>query len=165
MIFDSMAPGRVPSSIGVPDIRYMQHTSASTFKYGAVLVYNAGEVEEGGADPTPIVGISLAPAGKAPGYEAANNPVVSTGRQRKLSVAIANRQTVFIAGLVNTGVRVVPDIANVGVLYGLVKIGNNWFVDEAEVVNTRVEVIDFSDLYGVSGGVFFKFMEAHLANP
>lgn len=167
MIGDSMAPGKVPASIGVPEMQYMQHTSASVFKYGAVLIFNTGEVEEGGADPTGIVGTSLAPAGKAPGYEAANNPVVSTGRQRKIAVARANRTTLFVAGLVNgSSARVTPDISLVGNTYGITKYGNNWFVDKNKTgASARVEVVAFDDLWGTNGVVFFKWMEAHLATP
>jgi hypothetical protein len=166
MIFDTMLPGKVPSSIGVPEIQYMQHTSGSAFKLGAPLIYNAGEVEEGGADPTGIVGISLAPAGKAPGYEASNNPVVSTGRQRKVAVAKANRLTHFIAGVVNgSAVRIVPLITYMNGQYGITKYGNNWFVDISKTVAVRVEVIGFDDMWGTLGGVTFKWLEAHIAAP
>lgn len=167
-IFGSMAPARVPSSIGVPDVQYMPHTSGSTFKFGAVVIFNTGEVEEGAANPTGIVGTSLAPAGKAPGYEAANNPVVSTGRQRKVAIARANRLTVFAAGMVNgSSTRITPLRAYVGVTYGITKYGNDWFIDISKTggANDRVRVIDIDDTFGANGGAFFKFLEANLATP
>jgi hypothetical protein len=168
MIFDTMLPARVPSSIGVPDIQYLQHTSGSTFKLGAILVYNTGEVEEAGTNPTTgIVGISLAPAGQAPGYNAANSPVVSTGRQRKVAVARANRQTVFLAGCVNnSSTRITPLISYVGNQYGVTKHGNNWFVDiNKSGANQVVRVVGYDDMWGTNGGLYFKFLESTLATP
>lgn len=168
MIFDTMLPARVPSSLGVPDTQYMQHTSAASFKLGAPVVFNASEVEEAAANPTTgVVGISLAPAGKAPGYEAANNPVVSTGRQRKVAIARANRLTVFLAGMVNgSSTRITPLITYVGASYGITKYGNNWFVDISKSAsNLVVKVIGIDDTWGTNGGCFFKFLESTLATP
>lgn len=168
MIFDSMLPARVPSGTGVPDIQYLQHTSGATFKLGAIVVFSSGEVDEAAANPTTgIVGVSLAPAGQAPGYNAANNPVVSTGRQRKVAIARANRQTVFLAGVVNgSSTRIIPLITYVGVSYGVTKYGNNWFVDISKSAsNLVVKVVGYDDNWGTNGGVYFKFLESTLATP
>ena len=44
MYGDRFLPARVPSSIGVPQIQYMQHTSGYAGILGSVLVFSSGEV-------------------------------------------------------------------------------------------------------------------------
>jgi hypothetical protein len=164
MIGDRFLPARVPAGSGVPDIQYLQHTSGYAGILGSVLVFSSGEVAVGGADPTPIVGVALAAANTAPGYNAQNNPAVFTGRERKIAVARANRSTVFIGYLTNgSSTKVAPTIANVGISYGITAYSNIWTVDTAKTgASERVTVIGIDLL---NNTVFFKFKEAHLATP
>lgn len=158
-------PARIPSG-EAPDVQSMQHDSAETFKNGAVLIYesgNTGEVVEGGADPTPIVGVALQDADSGPGWDMGHSPTQVTGRVQEVSVAKANRVTVFSGRMVNGATDpVTPALTDIGKLYGVLKSGNDWVVDQAETSNTRVEITDVDIDNKV---VFFKWMEAHLAVP
>ena len=160
-------PARLP--IGeAPEVQSMQYDSAQTFKTGAVLIYeggNTGEVVEGGADPTPIVGVALADADSGPGYGLGHSADVLqvTGRVQEVSVAKANRATVFSGRMVSGATDpVTPALTDIGKVYGVVKTGNDWTVDQAEAVNTRVKIVDVDIDNKV---VFFRWMEAHLAVP
>jgi hypothetical protein len=164
MFGDRFLPARVPSSIGVPDIQYLQHTSGYAGILGSVVVFSSGEIAVAGADPTGIVGVALAAANTAPGYNMQNNPTVITGRQRKIAVARANRITVFVGYLTtSSSTKVNPTIANVGVSYGITAYSGIWTVDTGKTGATeRVTVIDFEPL---TNSVLFKFKEAALATP
>jgi hypothetical protein len=145
----------------------MVYTTGQTFKKGAVLIYDGvtGRVIEGGADPTPIVGIATEHADSKPGFGVghASQVVATTGRVEEVTVAKANRNTVFSGRMVNGATDpVTPVQADVNKLYGLLKTGEDWVVDQADVTNTRVEITDFD---ADSRIVLFKFMEAHLAAP
>ena len=147
---------------GIPEVQYMQHTSGSTFIRGAVLVYSSGEVAEGGANPTEIVGVALADAGSAPGYNAANSPSPITGRAAKVAVARAAATTVFKATLTNnSSTRIAPAVADIGVQYGLTAYSGVWTVDKNKTGgNARVEVvgIDLDQNY-----VLFKFLNSAIS--
>lgn len=145
-----------------PEVQSMQYDVAQTFKKGAVLVYEGGatgEVIEGAADPAAIVGVSLEAADSKPGFGVGNasTVVATTGRAQEVSVAKANRQTIF-TGRGSSA----PALTDIGVAYGIVKSGDDWIVDKADVVNTRVRVIDVD----VDNALFFfRFLESALAQP
>lgn len=162
MLGDRFRVARVPASIGVEEIRYLQHTSGYAGVLGSVLVYSSGEVAVAGANPTSgIVGVALAPANSAPGYGVANNPTVFTGRNRKIAVAIANRNTVFSGYCTNgSSTKVTPTIANVGVTYGITAYSGIWTIDLANT-NDCVEVVGWDDL---TGATFFRFMTSAIVN-
>jgi hypothetical protein len=160
-----IAPARIP--VGeVPEVQSMRYDVDEDFKEGAVLVYEGGatgELIEDDSDPTPIVGVALEAANSKPGYDMGHSPTVVTGRVQEVSVAKANRSTTFSGRMVNGAVDpVTPALTDIGVLYGLAKVGNDWVVNQAETSATRVMVtdIDIPNKF-----VLFKFMEAHLANP
>jgi hypothetical protein len=164
MFGDRFMPARVPASVGVPNIQYLQHTSGYTGVLGSVVIFTAGEIAVAGADPTGIVGVALAPANSAPGFGVQNNPVVFTGRRRNIAVARADRTTVFVGYLTNgSSAKVNPAIADQGVGYGITAYSGIWTVDKAKTgASERVTVIGFDDL---TNSVFFKFKEAALATP
>lgn len=158
-------PARVPNG-RVPNIRYLQTVAApaSTFILGAVLAFTAGEVDTAGADPASIVGVALARKDSAPGFEAANNPTTSTGRQRKVAVAIADRVTIFGGTLTNnSSTRIAPVQADLGAAYGITAYSGIWTVDKNKTAGSaRVRVVDIDTINNL---VFFKFLEANLALP
>jgi hypothetical protein len=155
-------PARFSPGI-VPLVNSKQYTTGQTFKKGAVLIYTAaGEVSEGGADPTPIAGVSLEAAGSKPGFDAANSPTQFTGRVQEVSMAMADRITTWTGRMTNAGVDVVPTQTMIDELYGIVKVGNDWTIDQTDVVNTRLEIVDID----IDNKIFFfKWLEAQLANP
>ena len=164
-----MVPARMPFS-AAPEVTTLQYTTGQTFIKGAVLVYdsggNQGNVIEGGANPTPIVGVALeAPASK-PGFSVNfdSTVVARTGTVTKVSVAKANRLTVFSSRMVNGGTDpVTPANTDIGVAYGILKTGaGEWVVDQSNVATTRVRIIAIDASLFV---VFFRFLEANLAQP
>lgn len=158
-------PAIIPTNSS-PEVDGMIYTPGQTFLKGAVLIYNAGNVTEGGADPTGIVGIALADAASGPGLSLSFDSKVNarTGTFLGVSVAKANRMTVFSGRMVNGGTDpVTPVAADIGTAYGLLKTGaNEWVVDQAEVVNTRLRItkIDIGNKI-----VYFRFLEANLGQP
>ena len=159
-------PARFPSG-EIPQVQSMFYTTGQTFKKGAVLIYNAGgsgAVEEGGADPTPIVGVALEPAGSKPGFDAANSPTVFTGRVQEVSVAKADAVTIWSGRGVNGATDpVIPLLTHINESYGLLKTAaGEWVIDFAETVNTRLMIIDID----VDNNIFFfKWLAAQLAQP
>lgn len=155
-----MQPARTPR--GVEAIRGLAYTG--TVYRGSVLIYNAGNVQVGGVDPTNIMGVALQASDTNPGYAAANNPTTITGRSAVISVATADRVTVFSAAMTNgSSTRVAPVAADVGVSYGLTAYTNIWTVDRAKVgVLARVQVIGY-DTGGLTNMVFFKFLESAIS--
>jgi len=146
----------------------MVYDSAQTFLRGAVLIMDTdGEVIEASADPVAaIVGIALENYDSKPGYDAANSPSAYTGRVREVSVAKANRSTIFSGRLVTTaGADVAPDQANIGVDYAVVKVSNDWCVDESDESNVSVRVIDIDIADSDNRIVFFRFLDSVLAEP
>ena len=157
-----MQPARTPSG-QVFDVQALQSVSGATFLRGAVLTFTSGEVNEGGTNPTPIVGVALQAADTNPGFAAANNPSPITGRQRKVSTARANDVTVFSATLTNgSSTRIAPVQADVGAQYGITAYSGVWTVDKNKTsTNARVTIVDIDTALNV---VFFKFMDSHLAS-
>lgn len=143
--------------------------SGETFKLGAPLTINAGEVDELDTDDvTLIIGVAGAGNQSAFGYDAGDSPTVVTGREDTVPVFVAGRPVVFTGQLSNgTASLVLPDAANVGVAYGLIKQADGtWTVDEADTSNKVVTVIGFvlqgpqcSDPFGQ---VSFKFLPSTL---
>lgn len=143
--------------------------SGETFVGGAPLTINAGEVDEIDTDDvTLIVGVAASKNASAFGYDMADSPTVVTGRVDTVPVFRATRDTVFQGQLSNgTSNLVLPDNANVGVAYGVIKQSDGtWTVDEADTTNDVVTVIDYvlpgaecSDPFGL---VYFKFLQSTL---
>lgn len=151
----------------VPQVQSIQYATGQVFLKGALVVDSVnGELVECGADPVSILGVTLEPCGGKPGYGVPNadQVTVTTGRQQEVSVAIADRDTQFSGRAVNGGTDpVVPLQTHIGEKYGVAKVGNDWVIDMAETVATRIQITDV-DLYG-NNLFLFKFLEANLARP
>ena len=146
-----------------PVVRWLAYTG--TIVRGEPVIYDTGNVKVAGANPTAIVGVALQANDSGPGFNQANSPVVSTYRQSKMSIAMANRETVFRGKLTNgSSTRIAPVAADVGVVYGITAYSNVWTVDKNKTGgDARVQVVGFDDL---TNEVFFKFLEAAItANP
>jgi hypothetical protein len=162
-------PARMPAA-AAPEVTTLDYATGQTFIKGAVLAYEAGptgKVVEAGANPAAIVGVALeAPASK-PGFSVNfdSTVVARTGTVTKVSIAKANRMTVFSGRLVNGGTDpVTPALTDISAQYGITKSGaGEWYVDQAKTgANARVEVVAIDvDLKLV----LFKFLEANLAQP
>lgn len=148
---------------GVPSVLSVAYTTGQTFKKGAIVIYvAAGTVSEAGADPALVCGIALEDAGSKPGFDAANSPTVITGRVQEVSIAVADRHTIFSMRGENAGVIQTPLQTNIDEVYGVVKVGNDWVLDLSETVATVFEVVDID----VDNRIFFcKFMESRIQTP
>ena len=143
--------------------------SGEDFILGAPLTINAGEVDEIDTnDVTLIVGVAGAADASAYGYDMADSPTVITGRANTVPVWRATRDVVFVGQLSNgTTSLVVPDAANVGEDYGVIRQSDGtWTIDEADTTNVVATVIDFvtqgpecADAFGL---VYFKFLQSTL---
>lgn len=151
----------------VPQVQSMQYATGQVFKKGALVVDNAnGEIVECGADPVSILGVALENCDSKPGYGVPNSAdvTVTTGRVQEVSVAVADRDTQFSGRAVNGGVDpVIALLTHIGEKYGVVKVGNDWVIDFAETVATRLQITDVQ-LDG-SNLFLYKFLEANLARP
>lgn len=145
----------------VPSVTYGLYETAAAIVIGSVLIYDTGNYDLAGADPALIAGVALQAAGTAPGYDAANSPVPITGRQQKIAVAIADRNTVFSAQLTNGSSTVVtPATTDVGSQYGITAYSGKWTVDRNKTgANARVQVIAIDLERNL---VFFRWLADHI---
>lgn len=157
----------LPASAGpgaVPLIRYGVYDDADSIVKGSVLVFDTstGEVNLAGTNPSLVAGIALQDKDTAPGYQAANNPNPITGREQKISYAVADRNTTFWATLTNgSSTRITPAQTDVGSQYGITAYSGVWTVDKAKTTtDARVQIVAI-DLE--RGGVFFKWLTDHIA--
>lgn len=145
-------PSRL-NGLGAPEVTEENVQAAATFTIGAVLQRDAvpGDVEEhaGGATVTGIIGVAL---------QAATSGVPAFGT--KVQVARAGPQIEFLGQLSNAGAVVTPDAANLGVSYGIVKVTNDWYVDETDTTNV---VLTVTKIMPEHQAVLFKFLASAIA--
>lgn len=158
-------PARVPSG-GVESINVYPALAGQAIVKGSLVLLDAnGLLNLCGADPASILGVALSAQGGGPGFSAANSPIAvnfSTANEDLVSVAIANRETIFSGKMTNAGNIVTPTQAMVGDSYGVVNTAGIWTVDQTETVNTRLTIVDV-DIANTL--VFFKFLNANLQLP
>lgn len=130
--------------------------SDQTYPRGTVVTWATGSQEldeHAGTDTvTGILGVTL---------EAARSGV-SDNPSGNVNYASASRSNTFVAKLVNgSGVVQTVDAANIGVAYGILKVGSGltawWGVDEADTTHVVVRVTGIDTDRNV---VFFKFIES-----
>lgn len=145
----------------VPLVSYARYASADAIVEGSVLIITSGEYALAGADPALIAGVALQAKDTAPGYQAANNPTVSTYRQQKIAVAVADKNTTFEATLTNnSSTRIAPVQADVGAQYGITAYSGVWTVDKNKTAaNARVQIVAINTERNT---VYFKWLTDHL---
>lgn len=146
------------------------YATGQTFKRGALLIDDAnGEVVECSTDPAAVLGVAGQGAGTGPGYDMANASeiVFATGRAQEVSIAMADRTSIFSGRAVNGGTDpVVPLQSHIGEQYGVAKVGDDWVIDMAETASPVLEIVDIVPALGGQSGFFlFKFLESVLARP
>ncbi len=147
---------RCATNIGVKNAPTLTYPEAitQTFKKGAPIVFTSGgtTVEEGGTNPTFIIGIADADG------------------QNTASASLKNTVTTPLTELTFEGILGNGDLTDytllagdVGDRYGITKAsGGGWFVDKQKtaVLNCRVIVLRLKDPAGtVNGRVYFKFLD------
>lgn len=117
----------------VPAIEKQTVLSGQTFKRGALLILDAttGFVKECAATPTAVYGVALADASSAPGYNAANSPLVITGQANIVSVGVADMNTTWsMRGANGATDPTTPVAGDIGDQYGAIKDANGvWTLD------------------------------------
>lgn len=146
---------RVATNIGVKNAPTLSYPEAAsqTFKKGAPIIFTSGgtTVEEGGADPTSIIGIA---------DHDGNNSTASAD----LTYTTPLTEITF-DGILGNGDTTDYTLlaADVGDKYGITKAaGGGWFVDKQKtaVLSCRVVVLSLKDPAGtVNGRVRFKFLD------
>jgi hypothetical protein len=155
-----MYPARTgPGS--VPLITYSTYDPTDAIVIGSVLILTSGVYNLAGTDPTIIAGVALQAVDTSPGFQAANNPVPITGRETKMSIAVADRNTTFWATLTNgSSTRIAGATADIGAIYGITAYSGVWTVDKAKLTtDARVSIVGIDT---ERGGVFFKFLADHI---
>jgi len=156
----AMYPARTgPGS--VPLVTYAQYASADAIVTGSVLIFTGGEYALAGANPALIAGVALQAKDTAPGYAAANNPTPITGREQKIAISVADKNTTFWARFTNgSAVDIAGVLADIGVQYGITAYVGVWTVDKAKTAgDARVQIVGIDTQ---RGGVFFKWISDHL---
>lgn len=164
-------PARTPTN-AAPEVQSMQFTTGQTFIKGAILVFdtagNLGNVIEGTSpNPALIVGVAEEAPNTKPGFQLSFDAAVvaRTGTVQQVDVAKANRVTLWSGRLVNGATDPVTPAQNtdMGVAYGVIKTADGtWAVNQADTVNTKVRIVDIDVFNKI---VFFRFLEANLAQP
>lgn len=143
-----------------PEIRNENIQSSATFTIGAPLQRDTVEddVEEhaGGATVTGIIGVAM--VGVASGVPAAKG---GTAYGTTIPVAIAGQTVEFLGQLINSGTVQTPDDSNEGTQYGMIKVSNNWYVDEAD---TSDVVLTVTKVLPEIKAVLFKFLASAIAD-
>lgn len=153
-------PGAVPSVI------YGEYNTSSSIVQGSVLILTSGVLNAATTNPTAatVVGVALQAKDTAPGFAAANNPSPITGRQTKISYAVADMNQVFTAAFVNgSDTAIAPATTDIGVQYGLRLIttggigAGNWAVDKSLTTsNARVVIVGINTELST---VYFKWLQ------
>ena len=147
-------------SAGPPEYKEFDIQASATFPQGAPLQRDTVEsdIEEhaGGATVTGIIGVAM--YGVSSGVPAAKG---STAFGTRLTVAIANRDTVFVGTMINASVVQTPNSGNDGTEYAMIKVSGEWYVDEADVTDVVLTVVDFDANRLI---VFFKFLDSAVSS-
>jgi len=151
-------------------VRHFPVLGGESFILGAPMTRNGVNVDEIDTNDVALVlGVAGAANESAFGFGNADTVSHVTGRENTIPVFLADRNQIFEGQLSNgTANLVVPDAANVGVSYGVVRHADGtWTVDEADTTNNVVAVVAFvtqgpecSDPFGQ---VFFRFLASTLA--
>ncbi len=131
----------------VPRIQALLYDIGQTFSdHALVYITGTGNVSECGANPATVAGVALNAIGTQPGFDVANSTltVVYTGREGRVSVAIADSEQEFNARGVNGATDpVTPLQAHIGQQYGVLKTaGGDWVINIADQVNKVVQITD-----------------------
>lgn len=123
-------------------------TGGETFGYGDFVFLAANVVKLCGADPAAILGISEVVSQNA-------RLITPNGK-----VPIRTLTSEAVIAMYSPTIPV--EATHLNVAYGIARDGNGmWFVDVADVVNTRVTVVRLD----IAGGIWYvKFLAANLTN-
>ncbi|MFA5151106.1 MAG: hypothetical protein WC554_00955 [Clostridia bacterium] len=132
---------------GFIEERELGEETGQTYKAGAPLVYDGGEIEvwAGGTDATEIVGVAVK---DATGTAGSSVPYYE-----------ANDYNLFEGTLINNTTDYVLLGSEIGKGYSLIASGNNWYIDIADETTKKVEVVGLVSAVGdTNPRVIFRFL-------
>ena len=145
---------------GAPEVKEFLIQGSATFTDGAPMQRDTveGEIEEhaGAANVTGIIGVSM--FGASSGVPAAKG---GTAFGTKMLVAIAQQDIEFVGTMINGSTVQTPNAGNNGTDYGMVKVSDEWYVDEADESNVVLTITGFDANRKI---VFFKFLASAIAD-
>ena len=143
---------------GPPEYREFDIDGSATFTIGAPL-QRAGtpsDIEEhsGVTDVTDLIGVAL--FGATSGVPAAKG---STAYGTRMTVGIANLDQLFLGQLTAASAVVTPTDSDIRT-YGMLKVSNNWYVDQDDTTDVILQVVK---IYPNIDAVLFKFLAASIS--
>lgn len=136
-----------------PKVESLVVTAGQTFIKGAVVILTTNKIVEAGATPITAAGIALQSAFTNPGNQLPNANVLAAGspiggRPTEISVAIADRTTIFSGRMVNGGTDpVTPAQTDVGVKYGVIKTSDGtWAIDQSNTTQLFAQIVGIEPL-------------------
>jgi hypothetical protein len=159
-------PSQLSGSAGlVPSVMNLPVEATQVFEKGTPVTLVSGEIEEHplGATVIDLYGFSLESGFRDP---TSNLPLATVN---EAAIAKADRNTAFVSKAWD-GAAIEEDLSavNVGDQYGLVKDGNDFYVDLSDVVNVMVQITKIdNDLTqsGIASVLWFKVLESALQEP
>lgn len=147
---------------GAPITQQFPYKTGESIVKGSLVLMDAnGELTLAGADPTVVLGVAMQKAGSGPGWDAADSPLVITGRNQNLIVALAGSiggSMVFSGRAVNGGTDpVLPLATHRNESYGVANSGGIWYIDIAE---TSAKVVTIVDIDATQNIMYFVFIQA-----
>jgi hypothetical protein len=132
-----------------PKVQVLTVTTGQTFIKGAPVILASGLLTVVATHPVTALGVALQSAFTNPGNQLPNANVLAAGspiggRPNDISVAIADRTTIFSGRMVNGATDpVTPLVAtDLGTSYGvIVSADNTWAVDQANVTQLCVKIV------------------------
>ena len=144
---------------GPPEYREFDIEGSATFTIGAPMQRNSGapsdiEEHDGGSDSTDLIGVAL--FGATSGVPAAKG---STAYGTRMTVGIANLDQLFLGQLTASSAVVTPTDSDIRT-YGMLKVSNDWYVDQDDTGNVILQVVK---IYPNIDAVLFKFLAAAIS--
>ena len=139
---------------GIPTVVGYGVATGETFYKGAPVTLASGLLEEVDTnDVTGLVGVALM------GATVAATPDWGD----EVPVALIDNSTTFNAQVSINGTTVATDLSSVevGAQYGIVKIGNYWYIDYSDTGNVVAEILTVDDENNM---VTFKFLVSTFAD-
>lgn len=145
----------------VPRVQSVKYLTGQTFTDRALVLTDVtGQLIECSANPPIVLGVALSGVASYPGYDLPNasRTNVVTGTTQEVPVCVADAEQEFSMRGVNGGTDpVTPALADIGVVYGVLKVGTEWVLNQADLVNGVVICTDIR----LDDNVFIvKFLKA-----
>lgn len=134
--------------VSVPAVQSGKYKTGEAIIKGSIVLFDAnGELTlHGGGTGALVCGVALEAAASRPGYSAANNPTVVTGRKQEISYVQPLADTLFWVDMYDSSAgttAVTAATTHKNERYGIaVDANGNWFLDTSETTTLIFEIVD-----------------------